>query len=218
MKIVHLSILIGSIVGVAIAVVVIDVYFQRPPHATPILQTDTLQQKDNHTCTSRQTQGYDPGGTGGFMCPIFFFDTYVIVDNYSGFDDVCFDKRYRAGNYLLKPGNTGLFAYTVYPNLPLSYAIMLPHINMTNTATFTHYKPLKGGGSDFTYTGTVEGVSVSFDPRYEVLWPWSSSHVTASISATKDAKAGSHWLILAPGPCNGGPGFILTIENSSGGG
>ncbi|MDE1763913.1 MAG: hypothetical protein KGH88_06680 [Thaumarchaeota archaeon] len=150
------------------------------------------------------------------MCPIMFFHTYTKVDSYSGFDSVCLDSRYSADNYVLKPGHSGSITYTIYPDLPFSYAIQFPHVSITNDASFSHYKPTKGGGAEFTYTDTIDGTSVSFEPISEVVWPWSLPVVTAKMSAATDAKGSSHWLLLSPGVCNGGLGLILTIDNSSG--
>lgn len=175
-------------------------------------QTDIMPQdgKPINNCT-KEIQAYDPGPTGGFMCPIMFFQTYTKVDSDSGFDEVCFDKRYRAGNYVFESGYNGSITYTIYPNLPLTYAIQLPHLNMVNHA---YFKSTKGGGQ-FTYADTLKGVSVVFEPKSEVIWPWNSPLVTANIYSTRGAETGSHWLFLPPGVCGGGSSIIITILNTS---
>lgn len=211
---------VAVIVSAVLATIGTSLFFlslQMQPHGYMGVQTDAIPQNGNpvSNCTSKQIKTYDPGPLGGFMCPIAFFHTYTKVDSYSGFDDICLDSRYNADNYVLKPGHNGSITYTIYPDLPFSYAIQFPHINITNHASFSHYKSTKGGGAEFTYTDTIDGTSVSFEPRSEVLFPWSSPRVTVTMYAAADAKASSHWLILSPGVCNGGLEFVLTMENSS---
>ncbi|MDE2588608.1 MAG: hypothetical protein KGL95_02935 [Patescibacteria group bacterium] len=209
---------ITVIVSAVLAAVGVSLFFlsiQMQPHGYMGVQTDAIPQSHNllNNCT-RQVQTYDPGPLGGFMCPIMFFQTYTKVNIYSGFDDVCLDSRYGADNYVLKPGHDGSITYTIYPDLPFSYAIQFPHVNMTNDARFSHPFSQKGS-TGWTYTATADGVSVSFEPKSETLWPWSSPQVNTKIHATQDAKSGSYWLLLSPGVCDGGPELILTIDNST---
>lgn len=217
MKTLRISLIIASVATAAIAVAVIEILFQpAPPGGYPSIQTDTVPHDSNfHECNPTRLQGLDPGPMGGFMCPIEFFYGDARVAGNAGFDEVCYDKRYSAGNYILKAGHEGSITYTIHPYLPPSYAIHLPHWNITNSAHFSHYKPLGGGGVQFTYTDSLPGVWVSFEPRSEVLWPWSTTGLTATIHSDANAQPGSHWVFLPPGVCSGGLGIIVTILNSS---
>ncbi|MDE1863554.1 MAG: hypothetical protein KGI33_11670 [Thaumarchaeota archaeon] len=218
MKTLHLAIIFGSAsASVIVTLVLIEVFFQNyyPYPGLEGIQTETIPQNSTvHACSLKLLQNYDPGPMGGFMCPIIGFHTFTKVAGNSGFDEVCLDKRYSAGNFVLGAGHNGSISYMIYSNLPLSEAIKLPHINMTNRASFSHYRSIPGGYSE-TYTESLKGVTVSFEPKFEILWPWSSILVTATISSTRNAETGSHWLFLPPGVCNEGPGLVLTVENSS---
>ncbi|MDE1765850.1 MAG: hypothetical protein KGI27_06195 [Thaumarchaeota archaeon] len=216
MKTLNLVIITGVIVVVGtVTMIIINTFFHSSPVGLEEYEVDKSMENSSHTCTQEQTENSDPGPMSGFLCPIIFFHTYTKMGNNSGFEDVCFDKRYEADNYLLRAGENGSITYTIYPDLSLSDAIKFPHTNMTNYASFSHYMTSNGGRETWTYTNTLPGVGVHYEPKYEMLWPWSSTLVTATIYTNSDAKADSHWLVLAPGVCNGGQAFILTVENSS---
>lgn len=214
MKIINVTVVVSAVLAaIGTSLFLLSTHMQ--PLGYIEVQTDAIPQNGNpvSNCT-KQIRTYDPGPMGGFMCPITYFHMNTKVDNYSGFDDVCMDPRYGGDTYVLKLGHKGSIMYTLYPDLPFSYAVQVPHVNLTNHVSFSHYKPTKGGGG-FTYTDTIDGVHTTFEPGSEVLFPWSSQHVTLTMYATANAKASSHWLFLSPGVCNGGLGFVLTVENSS---
>lgn len=218
MKTLYLSIIIVAIFVLFTGIVIFLILpFQNQPHGYMLVQTDTIPKNSSsiHTCTSEQEQLFDPGPSGftALMCP-FEPHMYTKVVDYSGFDDICHDKKYDANNYFLNAGHDGTFAYQIYLDVPISDIFRSPYVDMTNYASFSHYYTMAGGIVGWNYNKTLDGVNVSFEPKSEVLWPWGSTLVTAKISASTDAKGGSHWLVLSPGPCGGGPSFILTINNT----
>lgn len=182
------------------------------------IQTDTSSKNVSsaHLCTSKQEQIFDPGPSGftALMCPVTP-RTYTGMVNYSGFDDICYDKKYETNNYFLNAGHSGSVIYRVYLDVPFSDIFRFAYVDMKNYASFSHYYTMAGGITGWNYTTTLDGVNVSFEPKSEVLWPWGSTLVTANVSTSSDEKEGSHWVALSPGPCSGGPSFILTVDNAS---
>ncbi|MBI3639839.1 MAG: hypothetical protein HY223_05935 [Thaumarchaeota archaeon] len=219
MKTLHLSIIVVAgfalFIGSAIFLIL---PLQSQPGGYMLVQTDTISKNVTsiHTCISKQEQVFDlgPPGFASLLCPISPH-TYTKVIDYSGFDNVCHDKKYDAENYVLKAGHNGSITYRIYLDVPYSDIFRFLTVDMTNHASFEHYAPTVDGGGRWNYTETLDGASVFYEPRSEVLWPWSSALVTAKVLTSHDAKEGSHWLILSPGMCSGGPAFILTIDNAS---
>lgn len=218
MKTLHYSIIV--VVGIALiigSVMFLIMPLQNQQHGYVTVQTDIISNASSiPLCTQKQEQTFDPGSSGfnALMCPITP-RTYVGKMDYSGFDDVCYDKKYDAINYFLNGGHNSSMSYRIYLDVPFSDMFMFPHVDMTNRASFSHQYTTTGSRVGWNYTETLDGVNVSFEPKSEILWPWSSTLVTARVLTTSDAKEGSHWAVLSPGACGGGPGFILTVDNGS---
>ncbi len=220
MKTLHLSILV--VIGVTLFIGSVMFLFsslQNQSHGYVTVQTDTISKNASSIplCTPNQEQIFDPGPSGftSLMCPITP-RTYVKMLDYSGFDYVCHDKKYNANNYFLNAGHTSSIIYRVYLDVSFSDIFRFAYVDMTNHASFSHHYTMAGSGEGWNYTETLEGVNVSFEPKSEVLWPWGSTLVTAKVLTSSNTKEGSHWLALSPGPCSGGPIFILTVDNASG--
>jgi hypothetical protein len=218
MKTLHLATIVGGVALVIGSVMFLIMPLQNQQHGYVIVQTDTISKNASsiHFCTQKQEQIFDPGPSGfnALMCPITPH-TYVGKIDHSGFDDVCYDKKYDATNYFLNAGHNGSISYRIYLDVPFSNIFMFSHVDMTNRVSFSHYYAMVGNSVGWNYTETLDGVNVSFEPKSEMLWPWSSTLVTAKVMTSLDAKEGSHWVVLSPGACGGGPGFILTVDNAS---
>lgn len=55
------------------------------------------------------------------------------------------------------------------------------------------------------------GIDVKFKPQSEIVSNNETVTVSATISATSDAPAGTYWIILPPGQCNGGQILLLAV-------
>ncbi|MGI0060926.1 MAG: cupredoxin domain-containing protein [Nitrosotalea sp.] len=160
---------------------------------------------------SQPTQAIDPGGIGIRSCPIPIIRMESTVFFSSGFDGLYHNKSYSfpVDNYVLQPGHNGTITYLINATSRTNANFDLPPtVNLTNYAHITYQ--VKYGEGSYGYS-SPDGIHVTFDPSSETLGLGDVRVVTATIFVDRDAPAGTYWVFLAPGFCNGGPIFLLTV-------
>lgn len=145
----------------------------------------------------------------GYSCRFIF--PHLSITNSSGFH-VYNDSEIT--HYALTPGHNGTLTYKIFGT---SYGLFPPiyspsKVNVTNSAYF-YYDT--GSGRSATELNSLNGVTITYEPKSELVDYDGSSMVTANISANSDAKQGKYGIDFVPGGCAGASWIQLDIVNDT---
>lgn len=150
---------------------------------------------------------YDSGP--GFGCPFIF--PHLVITNSSGFQ---VNNDNGLTHYELIAGHQGTMTFKLLgDSFGLDPPIYSPSkVNVTNGAYF-YYESKSGNNS--TELNSLYGVTISYEPKWEMVNYNGSVSVTVTISASTDAKIGKYKINLIPGGCAGASFFELDVVNKT---
>jgi streptogramin lyase len=188
------------------------VSLERPQHSLICVEPSNVQRLESLGWTKIIKSTYIPVidqlyySGPGYSCRFIF--PHLSITNSSGFD-VYNDSEIT--NYTFLPGYaTGTITYKIFgPSYGLDPPVYSPSkTNVTNGA-YLYYDTASGRvGSE---TNSLFGVTVSYQPKSEIVNYNDSAAVIASISANSTAKQGTYGIDFVPGGCAGAPFIDLNV-------